>query len=46
MITQVPAESVTPAAKRKYRGKPDQGDGASSSSSEPEIVIQSYPWRS
>jgi len=32
VITQVPAVSVAPAAKRKYKGKPDQGDGASSSS--------------
>jgi len=39
VIPQVPAVSVAPAAKRKYKGKPDQGDGASSS--EPEIVIRS-----
>ena len=39
VITQIPAISVAPAAKREYKGKPDQGDGASPSSSEPEIVI-------
>jgi len=42
VITQGSVVSVATVAKRKYRRKPDQGDGTSSSS-EPEIIIHSLP---